>query len=161
MTGVLRTAISCNPFSDDRSFPLCFQVVLFSDNNQTSSWNITTWCLFMACKFRLNRFTMHSHKKRIKYFGQDWRKWLLHLRENDWNTWQVERFCVFIVQSTQKALNDQEYKVLTEQIHCLCINVIYRLSVVTNQSTIDHREQTLHLDTSQLALNQGPTVRQG
>ena len=59
------------------------------------------------------------------------------------------------------ALNVREYKILTEQNHCLCNNVIYRLSAATNQSTDDQREQTLHLDTSQLALNQGPTVCQG
>ena len=56
------------------------------------------------------------------------------------------------------ALNSREEKILTEQIHCLCNNVIYRLSAVTNQSTNDHREQTLHLDTSQLAMIQDPTV---
>ena len=56
------------------------------------------------------------------------------------------------------ALNDREYKILKEQIHCLCNNVIYRLSAATNQSTNNQREQTLHLDTSQLALNQDPTV---
>ena len=60
-----------------------------------------------------------------------------------------------------KALNDREYEILREQIHCLFNNVIYRLSTAKNQSTNDQREQTLHLDTNQLALNQGPTVRQG
>ena len=57
-----------------------------------------------------------------------------------------------------KALNDRGYKILTEQIHCLCNNVIYCLSAATNQSTNDQKEQTLHLDTSQLARHQGPTV---
>ena len=56
------------------------------------------------------------------------------------------------------ALIVREYKILTEQIHCLCNNVIYRLSAATNQSTNDQREQTLHPDTSQLALIQEPTV---
>ena len=55
-------------------------------------------------------------------------------------------------------LNVREYKILTEKIHCLLNNVIYRLSVATNQSTNDQRGQKLHLDTSQLALNQDPTV---
>ena len=59
------------------------------------------------------------------------------------------------------ALNVREYKFLMEQIHCLCNNIIYRLSAATNQSTNDQKEQTLHLDTSQLAVNQDPTVRQG
>ena len=56
------------------------------------------------------------------------------------------------------ALNFREYKFLTEQNRCLWNNVIYRLSAATNQPTKDQREQTLHLDTSQLALNQDPTV---
>ena len=56
------------------------------------------------------------------------------------------------------ALNVREFKLLTEQILCLCNNVIYRLSAATNQSTNDQREQTLQLDTSQLAVNQDPTV---
>ena len=37
MTGSVMTANSCNPFSDNRTFLLCFQVVLFSNSNQTSS----------------------------------------------------------------------------------------------------------------------------
>ena len=56
------------------------------------------------------------------------------------------------------ALNVRECKFLTEQNHCLCNNVIYRLSAATNQSTNEKKEQSLHLDTSQLALNQDPTV---
>ena len=56
------------------------------------------------------------------------------------------------------ALNVQECKILTEHNHCLCNNVICRLSAATNQSTNDQREQTLHLDTSQLVLNQDPIV---
>ena len=64
-------------------------------------------------------------------------------------------------ESTQiKTLNDREYNISTEQIHCLGNNVIYRLFAATNQSINDQREQTLHLDTSQLALNQDPIVRQ-
>ena len=46
------------------------------------------------------------------------------------------------------------YKILREWIRCLYNNVIDRLCVVTIQSTIDQREQTLHLDTSQLVLKQ-------
>ena len=52
------------------------------------------------------------------------------------------------------ALNVRDHKILTEQIHCLCNNVIFRLSAARNQSTNDQREQTLLLDTSQLALTQ-------
>ena len=61
-------------------------------------------------------------------------------------------------QKSLNALNVREIKNLTEQIHCLCNNVIYRLSAATNQSTNDQREQTLHLNTTQLALIQDPTV---
>ena len=56
------------------------------------------------------------------------------------------------------ALNVRECKILTEQNHCLCNNVIYRLSAATNQSTNDQREWTLHLNISQLALNHDPTA---
>ena len=55
-------------------------------------------------------------------------------------------------------LNLRDYKIMTEQVHRLCNNVIYRLSAAKNQSTNDQREQTLHLDTNQLALIQDPTV---
>ena len=50
------------------------------------------------------------------------------------------------------------YKILREWIRCFYNNVIDRLCVATNQSTNDQREQTLHLDTSQLVPNQVPTV---
>ena len=56
------------------------------------------------------------------------------------------------------ALNVRECKILTGKNHCLCNNVIYRLSAATNQSTNDQKEQSLHLDTSQPALNQDPTL---
>ena len=49
-------------------------------------------------------------------------------------------------------------KILSEWIRCLYNNVIDRVCVVTNQSTNHQRERTLHLDTSQLVLNQDPTV---
>ena len=71
-----------------------------------------------------------------------------------------EILCVLRPKSLN-ALNVREYKIFTEENHCLCNNVIYRLTVATNQSTNDQREQTLHLDTSHLVLNQDPTVRQG
>ena len=50
------------------------------------------------------------------------------------------------------------YKILSEWIRCLYNNVIDRLCVVTNQSTNDQKERTLHLHTIQLVLNQDPTV---
>ena len=55
----------------------------------------------------------------------------------------------------------QEYKFLREWIRCLYNNVIDRLCVATNQLKNDQREQTLHLDTSQLVLNQDPTTSRG
>ena len=97
--GRCNDCFSCNPSSDGRTFLRCVQVVLFSGCNQTSSWNSTTWSLFMDCKFPLSKFTMHSHGKRMNSFRQDWRKWIWHLRESNWNTWRVDRFCVFIVRS--------------------------------------------------------------
>ena len=98
MAGEVLTLMSCNLLSDTRMSRLCFQVVRFRDKSRTSFWSVTTRCLFMACKFPLGRFTMHSHRKRINSLGQDWRKWLLHLRESNWNNWRAETFCVFIVQ---------------------------------------------------------------
>ena len=50
------------------------------------------------------------------------------------------------------------YKSLKEWVRCLYNNIIDRMFVATSQSTIDQKEQTLHLDTSQLVLNQAPTV---
>ena len=70
-----------------------------------------------------------------------------------------ESLCVHRPKSLN-AFNVREYKSLTEQIHCLCNNVIYRLSAATNQSTNDQREQKLLPDTLQLPLNQDSTVRQ-
>ena len=81
----------------------------------------------------------------------------MHLRENDWNTWRVEILCVHRPKSLN-ALNVRGDEILTEQIHCLCNNVIYCLSAATNHSANEQKEQTLHLDTSQLALIQDPTV---
>ena len=50
------------------------------------------------------------------------------------------------------------YKILREWSRCLYNNVIDRLCVVTNRSTIDQKVQTLHPDTSQRKLSQAPTV---
>ena len=71
-----------------------------------------------------------------------------------------KKLCVHRSKSLN-GLNGPEYKNLTEQIHCSCINLIYRLFALTNQSTNDQWEQKLHLGTSQLALNQDAPVRQG
>ena len=79
-------------------------------------------------------------------------KWLEHLESR-------EILCVHRPNSLN-ALNVREYIISTEQNHYLCNKVIYRLTAATNQSTNVQREQTMHLDISQIALNQGPTVRQ-
>ena len=50
------------------------------------------------------------------------------------------------------------YKTLEGRIHCLYHKVTHRLYAATNRSIFDHREQTLRLHTSQLALIQDPTV---
>ena len=97
MTGGVITLMSCNPLSDARMSLLCFQVVRFRDNSQISLWNFATCYIFMLCRFSFSGFNMHSQRNRINSFGQDWRKRLLHLWEIYWNTWRVERFCVFIV----------------------------------------------------------------
>ena len=98
MTRRVITLRSCKHFLDAWMSLFCFQVVPFRYNSQTLFWNFTTWCLFMLCRFRLTRFNMHSQRNRINSFGQDWRKRLLHLWENDWNIPGVEIFCVFIFQ---------------------------------------------------------------
>ena len=69
-----------------------------------------------------------------------------------------EILCIHRPKSS-KPLNVRAWKFLMGQIHCLWNNLIYRLSAATNQSTIDKRELTLHLDTSQLVLNRDPIVR--
>ena len=157
MTGGVITLMSCNPLSNARMSLLCFQVVRFRDNSRTSLWKFTTWCLFILRRFPLSRFIMHSQRNRINSFGQDWRKRLLHFWENDWNTRRVENLCVYGPKLLTVSVAPG-YKILRERIGCLYNNVIDRLCLVTNQSTNDQREQTLHLDTSQLVLNQDPTV---
>ena len=154
--GVIRL-MSCNPLSDARMSLLCFQVVRFGDNNRTSLWNFTTWCLFMLSRFPLSRFIMHSPRNRINSFGQDWRQRLLHWWASHWNTWRVKILCVYRPKFlTVSAV--QECKILREWVRCLYNNVIDRLCLATNQSTNDQREQKLHLDTKEIDLNQDPTV---
>ena len=158
MTGGVTTLKSCKHFSDARIPLLCLQIERFRDSSRTSLWNFATWCFFMLCRFPLSRFIMHSQRNRINSFGQDWRKRLLHLWENDWNTWRVEKFFVFIVQKFWLFQPVRDKKNSREWIRCLYTNVIDRLCVATNQSTNDQRKQTLQLDTSQLVLNQDLTV---
>ena len=147
--GVVITAISCNLLSDDRSLLLCFQVVLFSNSNQTSLNVIETLPLdvfyWLASIFWADLRCIHR-KKRINSFGQR----LEHLERREIFWGHRLKFL--------KSLNDLQYKIWTEQIHCLRNNVTDCLFVATNQSTTDQSEQTLHLDTSQLLPNQDPTV---
>ena len=78
--------------------------------------------------------------------------------ENDWNTWRAERFWCVHRSEILNVSAGTVYEILRERIQCLYNNVIDRLCVVTNQSTKDQREQTWHLVTSQLVLNQDPTL---
>ena len=158
MTGGFLIWRSGNPVSDARMAPHWFQIVRFRDNSRTSPWSFATWCLFMLCRFHLSWFNMHSQRNWINSFGKDWRKRLLDLWETDWNTWGVERFCAFIFQIFWLFQPVREIRTLTEFNRCLYKNVIDRLCVATNRTTNDQREHTLQLDTSQLVLNQNPTV---
>ena len=157
MTGGVITLMSCNLLSDARISLLCFQVVHFRDNSQTSLGNFATWCLFMLFRFLLSRFIMQSQRNRINFWARLKEKicafvgkWLEHLESR-------EILCVhlpnFLTVPTGRG-----YKILRVWIRCLYKNLIDRLCVATNQSTNDQRGQTLHLDTSQLALSQDPTV---
>ena len=158
MTGAVLTLMSCNPLSDARMSLLCFQVVRFRDNSRTSLWNCATWCLFMLCRFPLSRFSMHSQRNRINSFWARLKeknfafvgKRLEHLESREILCFQRPKFMTVSVRPG--------YKILMEWIRCLYNNVNDRLCVVTNQSTNAQREQTLHLDTSKLVLNQDPTV---
>ena len=87
------------PFYGCQNLFFCFQVILHRTINRTSLWKFVKWCLFVLFKFPSRRFTIHSQRNLKSSFGQDSRKRLLHLWEKDWNTWRVERFCVFIVQN--------------------------------------------------------------
>ena len=158
MTGGVIILKSCKPLSDDRISLLCFQVVHFRDKSRNSLWKFATWYLFMLCRFPLSRFIMHSQKKPDKLFWARLKekffafggKRLEHMESR-------EILCVHRSQYLTVSAGPG-YKILSECIRCLYNNVIDRLCVATNQSTNDQREQTLHLDTSQLVLKQVPTV---
>ena len=156
MTGGVLTLMSCNPFSNAKMSLPCFQVVCFRNNSWTSLWNFATRCLFMLRRFPLSRFSMLSQRNRINSFGQDWRNRLLHLSENDWNTWRVERIYVFIVRNFRMFQQGPRYNILREWIRCLYNNVIDHVCVATSQSINDRRKQILRLDTNQLALIRVP-----
>ena len=153
MTGGVITLMSCNPLLDAKMSLLCFLVVRFRDNSRTLLWKFATWWLLMLCRFLLSRCIMHSQRNRINSFGQDWRERFLHL-------WELESREILCVHRPKflTASAGPRYKTSREWIRCLNNNIIDRLCVATNQSTNDRREQTLRLDTSQLVLNQDPTV---
>ena len=104
---------------------------------------------------------MHSQKKPDKLFWARLEKVAFAFAEKRLEHLDSrEILCVHRLKSLN-ALKFREDKILAEQIHCLCNNVIYRLSATTNRTTNDQKEQTLHLDTNQLALIQDPTVCKG
>ena len=157
MTGGVITLMSCKPLWYARMCLLCFQVVHFRDNSRTSLRNFATWCPFMLCRFLFSRFIMQSQRNRKKFWARLKEKifayvgkWLELLESR-------EVLCV----NFTKLLNvstGRGYKILRVWIRCLYKNLIDCLCVATNQSTNDQRGQTLQLDTSQLVLNQDPTV---
>ena len=151
-------ANGCKPFSDNRALLFCFlQVVLFSDSSQISSWNFTMCCLFMVCNFFEQIYYAFAEKPDKLFWARVKEKtfaivgkWLEHLESR-------EILCVHRLKFLTVSVVPG-YKILREWIRCLYNNVIDRLCVVTNRSTIDQKVQTLHLHTSQLVLNQDPIV---
>ena len=151
--GVVRTFLSWNPSSNAIASLLCFQVILLRKNLWTADWSFLTWCLFKLCRFPLRRFTVHSQRNLIIFFGEDWRKKVCicgkmigSLGEwRDFVLWSSENF---------NFLAGTGYKILEEWIRCLYNNVTERLLVATSQSTNDRRVQTLRVDTNQVALIQ-------
>ena len=112
----------------------------------------------MACKFPLRRFTLHSPKKPDEFFLAGLKKVTFAFAGKELEHLESKKISCVHRPTSLIALNVREYKILTEQIHCLCNNVIFRLSMATNHSTNDQREQTLQLNTSQKVLNQDPIV---
>ena len=156
--GRVITLRSCKPFSDARRSLFCYQVVRFRDNSRTSFGNFSRWCLFlMLCRFPSSRFIMHSQRNRINFSGQDWKERLFRLWENDWNTWRVERFCVFIVQKFL-LFQPSNIKNFERKDPVFVQKRNRRLCVATSHLINELREQVFRLDTSQLVLIQFPIV---
>ena len=130
------------PLSDVKRSRLCFHVVRFNESKCQSRLYLLSWCLFTLCKFPWSGFTMHSLRNRINSFGHDWRNWIFHLRENDWNAWRIERVCVLIVQSCQMLQTLRHVKCWGGCFHSLCSNVIYRLFAAINQWVNDQKYQS-------------------
>ena len=111
--------ISCSSFSDTRTYLLCFQVIPFRESNCISFWNFVTQCGFLLCRFALRRFTIHSQKKRMNSFRQDWRKKTFEFAgERLKHLESIEILCVL----RPKILNisfRSWFKILRERIRCL------------------------------------------
>ena len=93
--------VSNTPFCDERRLLRHFQVVLFKESSWISSLYFRTGLLLTSDKFPCSRLTMHSLRNRIIFYGQIFRKWILHGREKCWKIGRMERFSVFIVQLFQ------------------------------------------------------------
>ena len=103
--------------------------------------------IFYAFPKKLDElFWARMKEKTFAFVG----KWLEHLESRE---------ILFVHRPTFLTVSaGPGIKTSREWIRCLYNNVINCLSVTTKQSTNDEREQTLHLDTSQLVPNQDPTV---
>ena len=131
--GGLTTFMSCKRFRMPEDVIFCFKVVVSKMNYRISIWNFVRWCLFMLWGFLMSSFTVNLQRNCINSFGRDWKEsFFLHLRKNDWNAWEVEYFCVFIVQGLQRL---QSFGVRSFRGNgSLHKNVIDCLFVVTSQT---------------------------
>ena len=91
----------------------------------------------MACKFPLSRFTMHSHRKRINSFWARPNKVAFVFAGKQWEHLESRQILFVHRPKFLIALNVRGYKILTEQIHCLCNNVIYPLSAASTNDQIN------------------------
>ena len=75
----------------------------FGEKIRTSFWIfVITRSLVVLREFRLSKFTMHSQRNSRNSFLREWKKRLLHLRQNNWKTRRVDTLFVFIFQRLQK-----------------------------------------------------------
>ena len=100
---------------------------------------------FLLCRFLPSRSIKHWYRHRINYSGQGCRKRLLHLRENDWDTWRVKRLRVFLVQRWCKLRWFR--KKTSGETDPVFVQKRSQLSLVkTFQTKNDRREQMLQSD---------------
>ena len=133
------TAISCNPFSDDRRFLLCFQVVLFSDGIQTSSSKLYHAMSFYDLQVSFQQIYYAFAQKPDKLFWAGLKKVTFAFAGKQLEHLESRGILCVHRPKTVYALNVREYKILMEQFHRLCNNVIYRLSAVNQQMTKRNR----------------------